>query len=340
MRKNTNPTPDQWKELYQEADRFRLEKPWLLLDETDLIAVENPDSREIGYCGIMGQAESHYALSVYVGDRGLIGFDRVAHADEPMAPHQLLHIQDCIMVSFENRDEMSVQERKQIKDLGLTFRGRNAWPSFRRFEPGYYPWDINAEECVFLTHALRQSMIVIEELREGKAQIDLVKGITVLRFSRKGNGNLDWSSRPFLVEMHFPAIPTVVFRDELKVERIKRAKRLQDVILQVDAVYAPTPVQDKEGQRPFYPRIVLVSDLKSGQMVGFQMYRDLREDAKRVTDQIADYCLEQGRPALIQVCNDTISFAIYDFCVKCDIPLEQIDRLISIDRFIQSMPDF
>ena len=340
MRKTTSPTPDQWKELFQEADRFRLKKPWLLLDETDLIAVENPNTREIGYCSVMGRGGTHYALGVYLGDPGLIGFDRVANADEPMTPDELLHVQDCIMVSFENRDELFPQERNLIKELGLTYRGKNAWPSFRRYEPGYYPWDINAEECEFLTHALRQLMAVIEELGEGKVHIDLTNGMTVLRSSRKENGLLAWTSRPYRLEMHHPALQLVLYQDELMAERVKRARRLKSVTLQVDTVYAPTPVQDKKGQRPFFPRIVLVADQKSGQMIGFQMYREIREDAKMMTAQIVKYCSEQGRPALIQVCSGKALFALKDFCAKCDIPIKQIDRLISIDRFLQSMPDF
>ncbi len=66
------------------------------------------------------------------------------------------------MCSFEDRDLLSNEDRKQIKDLGLAFRGKNAWPVFRQYEPGYNPWFINDEECIFLTHALRQTLFVAD----------------------------------------------------------------------------------------------------------------------------------------------------------------------------------
>lgn len=46
-----------------------------------------------------------------------------------------MHYQDCLMCSFEDRNELAGADRKQIKDLGLTFRGKNAWPMFRRMDP-------------------------------------------------------------------------------------------------------------------------------------------------------------------------------------------------------------
>ena len=47
------PSPKDWKELYQAATELMKIKPWTRMSDSDLFGVQNPESREIGYCCIM-----------------------------------------------------------------------------------------------------------------------------------------------------------------------------------------------------------------------------------------------------------------------------------------------
>ena len=76
----------------------------------------------------------------------------------------LLEIQDCLMASFEDWEEIEPKDREVMKALGLKFRGRNAWPLFRSFLPGTFPWYLTAAEARYLTICLGQALLVIEYL--------------------------------------------------------------------------------------------------------------------------------------------------------------------------------
>jgi hypothetical protein len=44
-----------------------------------------------------------------------------------------------LQASWEDREELHVRDRETIKALGRKYRGRQAWPLFRSYQPGYAP---------------------------------------------------------------------------------------------------------------------------------------------------------------------------------------------------------
>ena len=52
---------------------------------------------------------------------------------------------------------LTKDDLKVLKQLGLKFRGSNAWPQFRSFQPGYYPWHLTESEAKYLTLCLEQA---------------------------------------------------------------------------------------------------------------------------------------------------------------------------------------
>src|SRR5262245_5827031 len=145
------PTLEEWRALYREAIAFRDLEPWEWMWDSDVFGVQDPESSEIGYCCVMGQLGEHFALGVYRGSRGLAGhWEMRLQAREPEAgedPMEILLLQDCLMASFEDRKLLTPEDLGVIKQLGLKFRGPNAWPQFRSYRPGYEPWYLTGEEA-------------------------------------------------------------------------------------------------------------------------------------------------------------------------------------------------
>ena len=249
--KDTKPTEDQLKELYEAAAAFKQAQPWKWLYDADIICVENPKDKMMGYCSVMGRAGEHFALGVYLDMEGLYGFNQLMGHADVIPSHQALHYQNCLMCSYEDRDILAEEDRKQIKVLGLSFRGRNAWPMFRRYEPGYYPWFINKEECVFLTHALRQVIFVAENVLNGQLRMD--------------------------------------------------------------------------------------AEPKSGQILNFEMYDSIRDDANVCLNKLIDFCLKNGVPKEIQVRSEAMIVILDDFCKKTGIKLKSAKRLQSVDQILEEM---
>ena len=122
MRKDNNPTKEQLKELYEAAAVFKRAQPWKWLYDADIICVENPKDKMTGYCSVMGKAGEHYALGVYPGQEALYGFYYIMEHGDSLPSYRLLHYQDCLMCSFEDRNRLAIDDRKQIKSLELSLR--------------------------------------------------------------------------------------------------------------------------------------------------------------------------------------------------------------------------
>lgn len=337
MRSKKKPTEEQLKELYEAASAFKQVQPWKWLYDADIICVENPKDKTMGYCSVMGKGGEHYALGVYLGNEGIFGFYNLMENANTIPRHQALHFQNCLMCSFEDRDLLANDDRKQIKALGLSFRGRNAWPMFRRFEPGYNPWFINQEECIFLTHALRQTLFVATHVITGQFRMDMEQGRTILRYSEKKDGKLEWYSKEIQLALPTVSYSPVKINDDVLIQKIKKAGTMGNVSLQADTCYMPSAVQENKGERPFFPRVFILAEQKSGMVMDFEMYESISDDANVTLNKLINICLEKGIPKEIQVRSEAMAAILDDFCKKTGIKLKIVKRLSVIDQVIEEM---
>ncbi len=337
MEKHNKPTDEQLKELYLAAADFKKVGPWKWLYDADIICVENPKDKTMGYCSVMGKAGEYYALGVYLGDEGFFGFCQLMENADNISSHQALHYQNCIMCSFEDRDMLSTKDRKKIKDLGLSFRGRNAWPMFRRLEPGYNPWHINQEECIFLTHALKQTLFVATNVMTGQLRMNMKQGETILRYSEEKSGKLEWFSKEIQLEIPMVSYAPAIITDDVLIQRIKKAGSRGNISFQVDTLYMPSPVQDDRGERPYFPRMFVITDQKSEAIIDYEIYQSIDDDANVVLEKLIGICLENGIPKEIQIRNEAMAAILYDFCNKTGIRLKILKHLSGIDKMVNEM---
>lgn len=337
MQKIHKPNEAQLRELYAAASEFKEAQPWSRLCNDDIICVEDPKDKTLEYCCIMGIGGEHYALGVYLGNEGFYGLYQIMEHGDTMPKHEFLECQNCLMCSFEDRNLLTNEDRKQIKELGLSFRGRNAWPMFRRYEPGYFPWYINEEECVLLTHALRQTLIVAKDLLAGRQKLDKEHGKTIVRYSEEKDGKLEWHSKE--MEMGIPSVSYGKFKvnDEVLFQKLKKSAGRGDICLQIDTSYMSSAVQDKKGERPYYPRLYLAVEPESGLAIDYETYGNSRDDVKVVLNKVINFCLERGFPKEIQIRGERMSAILGDFCEKAGIPLKKVKRLRAVDECMKEM---
>lgn len=77
-------TVDELKGLYQAAIEFRKMSPWQWVTEHHLFAVQDPETKETGFCCITGSKGEHLALNVYLGIAGLKGYFEMLNLDHEM----------------------------------------------------------------------------------------------------------------------------------------------------------------------------------------------------------------------------------------------------------------
>jgi hypothetical protein len=253
------PSPTEWRNLYQAAMRLKEVAPWQWMSETDVFGVQNPETGELGFVSVMGELGQHLALALYLGAKGLYNF--WAYQQDESAPPEallsLLHLQ----AAFQDRDLLSQKDRDVARELGLKFRGRQAWLMFRSYRPGFFPWYLEAWEARFLTIALEQAVEVALRFKQNPALLSTRDDQSYLvRVSRREGDALVWEDQVVAVPPPEPETMPVVM-DLEALERVRRLPRSQ-LTLEMDFFVMDVPMRDK-GDRPVFPYMLLLVDRDS-----------------------------------------------------------------------------
>lgn len=262
-------TKEEWKRLYEVAVDFRDKKSWEWMYDDMIFGVQNPENGEIGYCIVMGNIGEFFGLGVYLGSEGLAGIKRMQtdNVDE----FDMINVQKCLMASFEDRQDLDKEDYKTIKELGLRFRGRKQWPQFRSYRPGFFPWYLEKDEVKFLTTALEQALIVVDKVKDaGPEKYFYKKGLYYIRVPELKGDEISW--REEWIKPQIAQRVMTVDIDELTERRIKNNCKKTRSTWVLDYFSAPSPVQEKKGQRPYYPSVFMCLDLKSGMIIHSNMF--------------------------------------------------------------------
>lgn len=276
MSKSTlSPSLKEWKSLYEEAMAFKKLECWKWAFDSDIFGVQNPENGEIGYCCILGHFGEVFGLVMYLGTNGLEGYLKIQSGEIGPEDIDVIHTQKCLMVSFEDRNELKKADLQVIKDLGLKFRGRKEWPLFRNHQPGYLPWYLTRKDVIFLTTALQQTIEVSKRLKEDKNLLTPPKeGFYLARVPKMKVKKSIWEDKwlsPVPIIEEDETFPKV---DEVRIQRIKKKVNQNSNTWEIDFFYSPFVIQDKE--RPYFPLICLFVDRNSSLIMGFHLSDSLK----------------------------------------------------------------
>jgi hypothetical protein len=265
----SRPTLNDWQKLYQAAMRIKEMAPWEWMDETDIFGVQDPETGEIGFVSIMGTLGEHLAVAVYLGAEALYRFWRLQEVAESEFEEVFLGISQ-LQVSFEDRAELTQKDRDVIKELGLKFRGRQAWPMFRSFRPGYWPWYLEAPEARTLAYALEQAAEMALRFQGDPSVLEPPDGESYLvRVPRKVEGHLVWEDEVVRV---FPPVEPESIPVVMDLEALEQVKQLprEEHTLEIDFSLFPIRIEER-GARPYPPYMLLVVDSGSGMILGTEL---------------------------------------------------------------------
>jgi hypothetical protein len=268
---NIQPTQEQWRRLYDLMPRVKELAPWEWMEELDIFGVQDPESGEFGFVSIMGQLGEHFAVAVYLGEEGLSKLWDLHDLGPDMTPQDVLETPQ-LQASWEDREQLTDRDRAVMKELGLKFRGRNAWPQFRSYRPGYFPWYIEAHEARFLTVALEQLLNVAPRFKDNRDLLDPNpdEPLYLVRVPSKVDGALEWHDQIIEVTAPEPAELDVKIHPG-SLEHLKTLP-VRDETVEIDLFMLESPVQER-GERPQFPYGLMLVHSSSGQIIGFEMLR-------------------------------------------------------------------
>ena len=335
--KKSEPSLKDWKSLYDAAIAFRNIEPWEWMKETDIFGVQNPQTGEIGYCCIMGELGEVLAIAVYLGTEGLEGYLNIRRGQIQHDDPDSLFIQNCLMLSFENRKLVQEDDREIINELGLKFRGKNAWPVFRRYEPGYFPWFLNRDEVLYMTNALQQATDICLRFKDDAKLFRAPdKNQYLIRVAEEKNGRVSWKDewrKPSLLEKKDQGFYKPV--DEVRIQRLKKTVKSTHAIWEIDFFYAPTPVL--EGERPFFPYAIMIIDHDTGFILDMHL-AETRPYQEEFLDQFLN-CIETTSviPLEILARKEEAVKLLETYASRLNIRLSRVKKLQNIDHARREM---
>ena len=338
------PTPEEWRRLFAAAKTFKAAAPWKWMHEEDIFGVRDPESGELGFCSITGALGTHLALIVYQGERGLgsccTALATMQTATDDLQDQEagyLLMETPQLQVSFEDRNTLSSLERQVIKDLGLHFRGHQAWPWFRVFMPGRVPWFITAPQARFLTVMLEQALIMAQALQEPDAlPLDWMETLPLpeeldLQIRTQEDGV--WLLRRETVNPRYLQVQLENNAEALAAWR--RKLPLQNMRMQVHL--SPMPSGVEEGDLPPYlPYSLLAVEEENGMILGHALLL-ARPNLPEMLAEVPDRLLEifqqlEFRPREVQVA----SSRLYDLLA---LPLGQLGIALTFHTELPALED-
>ncbi len=274
MLDKSTPSYRDWRDLYQAAEYFKGLKCWEWMCDTNLFAVQNPADGEIGYCVILGNNREIYALVVYLGTEGFMGYLKILNGEVGPYDAEMVHVQKCLMASFEDRSYLEKVDINIIKELGLKYHGLKNWPFFRSYYPGYYPWYLNKKEIGFLTVALEQAGEIALRYRDNPSMLLKKNEDTYLmRVKDQDNKGL-WTDRWIKVDRHVSKKIVCPPVDELRIKKVSKNAKRRSVIWLTDIFYSPFPIQSAKSKRPYYPYICLWVDAQSKEIIDYKLLEE------------------------------------------------------------------
>lgn len=324
----------EWKELYKAAAEFRAIEPWKWVTETDIFGIQNPLTGEIGYCCIMGELGQVLGMAVYLGTRGLNVYNLIRDEVVTAGDSDYMFVQDCLLVTFENKSALDKEDKSLIKKLDIQSKGKKAWPLFRRHEPGCFPWYLEAQNVVYMTLVLQQAREVCLELKSRSTFLDPpLAGQYLVRIYHQESGQ--WRNSWLSPEPLKEDAPEIVKLDELVLQRVKKNTKPAPSIWEIDFFYVPVPIE--EDGRPIYPYAVLIADKESG-FIHDTHFSEREKAPSEFIDRLLS-CMEQCgmRPAEITVKRQEIMDLFQPITEKLGIRLVKTNSLPAVEEARKSM---
>ncbi len=336
FKNSKKPSMEQWKRLYEVAEKIKKQEPWVKLSDTNFIMAELPSRYEPYFCSVMGYGGQCYGIAVYPGYEAFGRLEELLETYDGFSYNTNTFEQKSLLCYFGDRDELTPKDRSVIKSLGLKFRGRNQWIYFRRAEPGRLPWYISANQADMLAEALEAVYESYEIYNSGGVNKDFLDMETLLCTFSDETGKYDVNVVPL------PKVQKTIdnwsMNDEIMLARLKMQKKVP-MELEMDTFYLPFPIQEDSDKAPMLPRLSIALDREDGMLLGQDM-EDGPSSPMSILNCFVDFIMEHGRPMAIYVRNEKIESILKNTCKYIGVNLFVDNDMNLTNDFIDNMLQF
>ncbi len=330
-----DPTRDEWRALFEASVAFRDLKPWNWVESDCLFGIQDPETGEMGYCCIMGQMGDVLGLVLYLGDEGLYSALRLISGEFASGGLEAQFIQKCLLMTLDNRNELTKDAYAAVQKAGMRFRGQNAWPQFNSMTPGYAPWKITGAQARFFTHAIDHAINVAKMVRD---QPDYLQApgdglIPVACCDGSNNWTQDWVPLP-------PPPPPKAWQppwpiDEVRLQRIKKRAKKDPHPWEMLSFFVPTPIEDRQ---PFYyPLMLVIAAHDTGMVLNAGLSHPEETTSRFVEEFLATIENARVLPSKILVGQAELNALIAPVAQRLGIKIKIVGALPGAEEFKEAM---
>lgn len=324
-----------WSDLYSAALKVQMMRPWEVLDDLDLIGVRNSTTGDTGFGVFMGSGDTLFGFCLYRGAEGLDIYRRTIEGEVGREGDDLFAMQNCVKMELGPRGDMMPEDFAVMKQLGLSFKGKNAWPEFRSMLSGYAPWFLTEPEARFLTLGINAACLHHDRVRRGEVE-ESIRGNECLMYIPLEGSRTEFRSEwePLLVYDKKPLKPPVLNLGVIS--SIKSKKLKPDTEWEVDSFYLPMPVMDRD--RPYFARTAVACQKASGHVFDMSTGPPEVSQHQLLADLICSAVQKAGlKPDLISLRGDESVDALTALANVLNIAIRARDELSTIRALKESM---
>lgn len=291
-----------------------------------------------GVATLLGRGGDCYGIAVYEGYEGLNSFLMLAMQQSMnLKPEYAMFNQKNLACYWGNRDELTGKQRKIIKELGYTYRGKNQWLYFMSFEPGYYPYNMDESEVCRMSMYLQDLEFALHYYNENDIKVDFEFGnMFLLSF---GKDKMTWNFGEAPLPFTSFQFGNLLITDEELLADLAKAPKC-DAVLEGDISVLGASVTDKKYDRPGNPALSLLADANTGIMIKFEMLKPEDDPVVMLAEILIGFIFQFGALREIRVSNVIVEAGLQQICEVCKIKLRRVKRLQGMDEFMMGMQRF
>ena len=336
MRKEA--TLQQWGALYEAATKIKELQPWENFWNMDIIGIQYGREPENSvFFSVLGHGGTCYGIVAYEGYEGLNDFVMLSLQEKMnLSTEYVMLRQKNLTCYWGNREELTDKQRKIIKDLGYSYRGKNQWLYFLSFEPGYFPYNFDEEEVIRMTEYMQDLELALRYYNETKPAIDFAGGnMFLFEFSDdKKSWSFGESPLPF-TSFQFGSLEIT---DEELLAELARAPKGK-FVLEAEIAVTGARVSDKQYDRPANPALELLIEANSGMALKCEMTGPEDDPIIVLAEQVIQFIFQYGAPKEIRVTNVIVEAGLEQLCKVCGIKLRRVKRLHATEEFLAGMKE-
>lgn len=329
---------EQWKTLYEAGTRIKELKPWEKFWDMDLIGIRYGAEEETIFFSILGRNSNCYGIAVYEGYEALNSFFMLVMQESMnLTPEFAMFYQRNLTCYWGNRAELSEKQRKIIKELGYTYRGKNQWLYFLSFEPGYYPYNMDEEEVLRMSKYLQDLEMALRYYDETDMQVDFQSGNMFLL--SLGKDKKTWDFGEELLPFTSFQVEDLLITDEDLLSELKKAPKC-NAVLEADVFMSGVSVTDKMYDRPANQALSLLGDANTEIILKFEMPGPEDNAIVTLAEMLIEFIFQFGAPKEVRVSNIIVEAGLEQICDMCGTKLRRVKRLKGLEEFKYSIQRF